>query len=110
MRPIVILLGVGLFILGLVGVQAVPWLGWLDAVLGLVAIIGGSIGGKATGTAWVAGPAALGAGALALWIIALAVNASTSLAWWTFAFGVAFLLCAAARPSAGVGGPPRTPL
>lgn len=105
MRPIVILLGIGIFVLGLIGARATPWLAWLDAALGVLAIFGGSVRTPVDNRAWVLGPAALGAGALALWIIALATGASIGVAWWTFAFGVGFLLCAAAQPRAPMGGP-----
>lgn len=96
MKAILAVLGVGMIILGLIGIGSVAWLGWFDVGLGVVALIASGMLRDERRTSTVVVEAGLGLAALALWVIGLAVGATAWLVWWTFAFGVAFLLVAAA--------------
>lgn len=95
MNVIRILLAIGLVVLGLVGVGAhvTPWLSWLVFAIGVLGLIGSGMvfsrveyGRPTSGT--------MGVACLVLWIIGLAARAMPWLTWWTFAFGVAFLVTA----------------
>lgn len=104
MKAILAVLGVGMIILGLVGIGSVAWLGWIDVGLGVVALIASGVLRGDQRASNVAVEAGLGLAALALWVAGLAVGATAWLVWWTFAFGVAFLILAAAPAS-----PPASP-
>jgi hypothetical protein len=98
MKTLLIALSVGFGILGLAGAAsgATMWLSWLVVVLaaaGAIAAIVIPRTRSAEGS--VSGALALGAGIL--WIIGLATRATGAMNWWTFAFGVAFALFAAAE-------------
>ena len=85
-------LGILLAAMGLVTVEDEPFLGWLDVSLGiltLLSIMGSTRNGR---YASAIGPVALGGGALALWILALALHAGSTLTWWTLAIGMALLV------------------
>lgn len=105
MKPVLAVLGIGMIILGLVGISSVAWLGWIDVGLGVLALIAAGVLRDDQRTSSIVSEAALGIAALALWVVGLAVGATAWLVWWTFAFGVAFLLVAAAPspPTAGPG-------
>lgn len=94
-----IFLGAGLIVLWLVGLgnHATPWLSWLVAVGGLVGLgIGAAVSGSTStnrGFAMPVGaPIGLAIALFVVWIVALSVGASAWMAWWTFAFGCAFLI------------------
>lgn len=104
MKPVLAILGIGMIILGLIGISTVAWLGWIDFGLGVAALVAAGLLKDEQRAASIVTEAAFGIAALALWIIGLAVGATPWLVWWTFAFGVAFLLIAAA-PAPPVAGP-----
>ena len=103
MRPLLLLLGVGLAVLWAVGwsVGIPAWLAWLEFVGAIwavgVGIIPGPSRALSNGSAFV-----IGGGLMVLWFVALATHVGAWVTWWTFAFGVAFLVAAAigVRPSA----------
>lgn len=105
MKPVLAILGIGMIILGLIGIGTVAWLGWIDFGLGVLALVTAGLLKDEQRAGSIISEAAFGVAALALWIIGLAVGATAWLVWWTFAFGVAFLLIAAAPapPAAGPG-------
>jgi hypothetical protein len=103
-KPVLAILGIGMIILGLIGIGSVAWLGWIDFGLGCLALIEAGLLRSGNRTITVASEAALGVACIALWIIGLAVHSAAWLVWWTFAFGIAFLLVAAA-PGPRVAGP-----
>ncbi len=93
-------LGLGLVILWIVGLSnhATHWLTWLDGLAALCAFAVAAMAPTEGVRRNVSSASiALSIGLFVLWIIALAVGASSWLAWWTFAFACAFLLL-------GVGG------
>jgi hypothetical protein len=101
MRAVNIVLGVALGILWLAGLNAgvAPWLVWLDFIVALAAIAVGVVPAatRAEG-AYRASDVAFGVVLLALWIVALAAGVTSWMAWWTFAFGIAFLVAGASAP------------
>lgn len=109
MKPVLAILGIGMIILGLIGIGTVAWLGWIDFGLGVAAVIAAGLLREDQRPASIITEALLGVASLALWIIGLVVGAAAWLTWWTFAFGVAFLLVAAAPapPTIGPGPGPR---
>jgi hypothetical protein len=98
MKALLIVLAVGYGILGLAGAAsgATLWLSWLDVLVAAAALIAAFVV-PPTRTAEGGIAAAAGVGAGILWIIGLATHATRALNWWTFAFGVAFLICAVAE-------------
>jgi len=104
MKPVLAVLGIGMIILGLVGIGSVAWLGWIDVGLGVLALLAAGVLRDEQRTGSLMAEGALGLASLALWVIGLSVGATPWLVWWTFAFGVAFLLVAAA-PAPPVAGP-----
>lgn len=104
MKPVLAILGIGMIILGLIGIGTVAWLGWIDFGLGVLALIAAALLREDQRPSSIISEAFFGIAALALWIIGLVVGAAAWLVWWTFAFGVAFLLVAAA-PAAPTTGP-----
>ena len=104
-----IVLGAGLVILWLVGLgnNSTGWLTWLDGVAALCAFaIAAAVIPEKVGLGARAGaPVALSLGLFVLWILALSVGATAWLAWWTFAFGCAFLILGLVA----VGGEPTSP-
>ncbi|SRR5579871_998321 len=99
-RAVSVALGCGLIILWIAGVSshAEPWLTWLDAFAGLIAIGLGVGFAKAT-RAGVAGWGLLAFALFVLWIIGLAAGGTLWLAWWTSGFAFAFLILAASATS-----------
>lgn len=93
MRTGMILLGIGLGLLWLVGLgyQATPWLTWGNLVAALLSLGTGLLPNSAV-SALKASPFTLGGLLVVLWIVGLASGASLWLTWWTFVFGVAYLL------------------
>jgi hypothetical protein len=107
MRPVIAILGIGMIILGLFGLGPSSWLGWLDVLLGIVALVSSGALGRAERNVAVGTSVGLGIAALVLWIIALSTGVVAWLAWWTFAFGVAFILTSfITRPVIGPGAGP----
>jgi hypothetical protein len=108
MKPVLAVLGIGIIILGLFGLGRSDWLGWLDIVLGILALVGAGALGRASRNVYIASSMAIGVGALVLWIIGLAVGVVPWLVWWTFAFGCAFILASFLQPgvTGGYGPPP----
>jgi hypothetical protein len=78
-----------MIILGFFGLTRVTWLGWLDIVVGALALVA-SASRLPRSTEY--GGVGLGVAALVIWIIALATGVVGWLAWLTFLFGVAFVL------------------
>lgn len=107
-KPVLAILGVGMIILGLIGLGSVAWLGWVDFGLGCLALVEASLLRPESRTLTIVSEAVIGLGCLAMWIIGLAVHSAAWLVWWTFAFGIAFLLVAAA-PGPPVVGPEGRP-
>ncbi len=107
MKPVLIVLGVGIIIVGLAGMRVTPWLGWLDIALGIVSFFIAAGVPQEVGRSSMIGPVGLGVAALVLWVIGLAVGASTPLTWWTFAFGIAYFLSAGMALPVGPGKGPR---
>jgi hypothetical protein len=106
MRPVIAVLGIGIVILGLFGLGVSTWLGWLDIVLGVVALISSGALGRTPRNTAVGTSVGLGVAALICWIIALVSGVVGWLTWSTFAFGVAFVLAAfITRPVMGSSGP-----
>lgn len=105
MKPVLAILGIGMIILGLIGIGTSAWLGWIDFGLGILALIAAGLIREDQRPATIISEAFFGIACLALWIIGLVVGIAAWLVWWTFAFGVAFLLVAAAPapPTAGPG-------
>jgi hypothetical protein len=93
MRIVFVLLALGLGLVWLAGLRvgATPWLVWLDFVAALLALGNAFMPAEAGGLVR-ASPIAIGVALLVLWIVALIVGAVPWLAWWTFAFGVAFVI------------------
>jgi hypothetical protein len=118
MRPGLIVLGIGLGLLWVAGLsaRATPWLVWFDfalAVGSLVAALSPSREGGLvdrpdrvdTATARRA-PVGIGVLLVALWVLGLATGATPWLAWWTFGFGLAYVLFGlAGRPEVPARGP-----
>lgn len=99
MKPVLAVLGIGMIILGLFGISRVDWLGWLDLVIGVIGLIASGALGRTPRTTAMASQIGLGIATLVLWVIALSVGVVPWLTWWTFAFGVAFVLASfIARP------------
>lgn len=101
MRAGLVVLGLGLVILWIVGLgepHATVWLSYCDlgAALASFAIAGfASLGGAAERRLLLAGPLALAAVLLILWVIGLGAHATSWLTWWNFAFGLGFGLLGA---------------
>lgn len=93
MRAGLIILGLALGLLWVVGLSAgaASWLVWLDFVAAVIALLAGLIPQSAA-SALKGAPFFVGIGLLVLWIIALASAVVPWMTWWTFAFGIAFLL------------------
>jgi hypothetical protein len=96
MKPLMALLGGGLIVLGLLGIAPVPWLGWIDVALGIAAMLAGSMLEGASASMRSGVPVAIGVAAIVVFLVAIGVGATTWLAWWTFAFGIAFFVVSAA--------------
>lgn len=94
-RGISVVLGVGLVVLWILGLSqhATGWMTWLDGLAALIAFaIAAGVTSELSRTAAATGPVALAIGLGVLWLIGLGTHAALWLTWWTFAFGVAFLL------------------
>jgi hypothetical protein len=100
------ILGIGMLVLGWAGIGSIPWLGWFDVAVGSVAIImafafvrahGGH--GATVGTLVLAGVTAI------VFIVAMAIEGSSWLSWWTLAFSVAFLVASGESRGVRPGGP-----
>lgn len=89
MKPVLAVLGIGMIVLGFFGLTRVAWLGWLDVVVGVLALVASS---SKLPRATEYGGIALGVATLIIWIMALATGAPGWLAWITFIFGVGYIL------------------
>ena len=92
------LLGIGLLVLWVAGLgapEASPWLTWLDGTAALFSFLAAIYGPRQRekGTR-VLGVATLASALFVLWIVGLAAGVPRWQAWWTFAFGCAFLALA----------------
>src|SRR5689334_12071035 len=97
-KPWYFILGIGLLILWLVGLQTGGWLTWLIFVAGCLSIIAGfALPAEGPRSARLSVPLALAIGLYVLWIIGLAVGKAAWKDWWTFAFACAYLLLAVAE-------------
>ncbi len=103
MKPVLAVLGIGIIILGLFGLGRSDWMGWLDIVIGIAALIASGTLGRTTRAVGIGTTVGLGVAALVLWIIGLATGVVAWLVWWTFAFGVAFIVASFVRPTMGTG-------
>ena len=107
MKPVLAVLGIGIIIVGLFGLGRSDWLGWLDIVVGILALVASGALGRASRTVSMGSSIGLGVATLVLWIIGLSAGVVSWLVWWTFAFGVAFVLASFVSPTTGAGyGPP----
>lgn len=96
-RTWAVILGIGLGILWIVGLNdpAAPgWLTWLDGVAALCsfAIAAAYPDTVRSRAGRAAAPIVLALGLFALWIVGLATHAVAWLSWWTFAFACAYVL------------------
>ncbi len=112
MKPVVAALGIGILILGVFGLAHEAWLGWLEVVVGVLALAG-STARLPESEAYTA--VALGIVTMILWVFALAAGVAAWLTWLTFLFGVAFVLSSPlitrrTLPPIGGGNPPVPPL
>ena len=98
-----VILGVGLVVLWIVGVNhaATSWLTWMDGLAGLVSFVVAALAPSEPGRASAGGPGVIGFALIGLWIVGMATRATGWLTWWTFAFGCAYVVVAMAsmRPS-----------
>jgi hypothetical protein len=98
MKPVLAVLGIGMIVLGLYALGRVAWLGWLEIMVGVLALLGSAarLGRTNPYTGVV-----LGLGTLLIWIVALASGVISWLTWLTFVLGVAFILTSPAisRPT-----------
>lgn len=98
-------LGAGIIILGAAGLNSTLWLALVDVLLGIASLIIAAVSDFAPTPdgAHIKGALALASAAAVTFIVATALDASSWLAWWTLAFGVAFLVASgeprAIRPS-----------
>lgn len=114
MKPVLAVLGIGIIILGFFGITRVAWLGWLEVVVGVLALVASAA--RVPRSTEYSG-VVLGIATLILWVIALAGGVVGWLTWLTFLFGVAFILASpianrtALPPGRGPGPtiPPRNP-
>lgn len=93
MRAGLIVLGIALGILWLAGLSAHAsgWLTWLDFAVAVLSIVTAAAP-AAVPNMLRASPFGFGVALLAFWIIGLATRSSYWMTWWTFGFGVAYLL------------------
>lgn len=96
-----VVLGIGLGILWIVGLQAgvSSWLVWLDFVAACLSLLTVLAPESRLGTVLRASPFAVGVGLVVLWIVALAVGAAPWFAWWVLAFGIAYIILGAVGPT-----------
>jgi hypothetical protein len=106
MKPVLAVLGIGMMILGFFGLSRVAWLGWLEIVMGVLALAAASA--RAPRVSQLGG-AVLGVATLLLWIIALASGVVGWLTWLTFIFGIAFILASPVMRPLPPGRGPTTP-
>lgn len=108
-RAWAILLGIGLFILGVAGLNTPGsiWIGWLDIIGGIISFYVGAVSSIAVASVSagrtggshiysnVGGVFFLSLGLFAVWIAGLVTSrASISMAWWNFGFACAYGLLA----------------
>lgn len=108
-RAWAILLGIGLFILGIAGLNTPGsiWIGWFDIVAGIISFYVGAASAIAAASGStvdavearpysnVGGVFFLCVGLFALWIAGLATKSATAaMAWWNFGFACAYGLLA----------------
>ncbi len=109
LRPISVVLGLGLIGLWLAGsfLHASRWLTWLDGVAGVVALFGAAalVEFQSGGTV---GSGLLALGLFVIWSVGLSTGATLWLSWFTLAFACAFFIVAAASASSGLGPHHRT--
>ena len=95
-RTLSVILGLGLVVLFIAGLNtagAHGWLTWLDLVMAICSFtVAGVAAPDASKGTRSGGPVAISIGLFALWIIALATGVVASMAWWNFAFACAFLV------------------
>jgi hypothetical protein len=89
MKPVLAVLGIGMIILGFFGLTRVTWLGWLDIIVGVVALL---VSASRAPRSAEYGGIGLGVASLLVWIAALATGAPGWLTWLTFLFGVGYIL------------------
>lgn len=108
-RAWTILLGIGLFILGIAGLNTPGsiWIGWLDIVAGIISFYVGAASAIAAASGAtvdavearpysnVGGVLFLCVGLTALWVAGLATQSATAaMAWWNFGFACVYGLLA----------------
>jgi hypothetical protein len=89
MKPVLAVIGVGMLILGFVGLGQSTWLGWIDIIVGVLAVLG-SMAKLPRSEAYTG--LVLGVATLIVWIVALATGVVPWMTWLTFIGGVAFIL------------------
>jgi hypothetical protein len=89
MKPVLAIIGVGMLLLGFVGLGQAAWLGWINIIVGVLALLG-SMAKLPRSDAYVG--LVLGVVTLIVWIVALATGVAPWLTWLTFIGGVAFVL------------------
>jgi hypothetical protein len=101
MKVGMVALGVALAVLFIVGLSsgASPWLVWLDLVCAIASLLVAFVPDSQIGVL-TASPYVISAGLIMLWIVGLATMATPWLAWWTFAFGVAYAVLGLSRLAA----------
>ena len=108
MRAGLIVLGIALGILWIAGLSAhaTGWLVWLDFVVAVLSIATAAAP-ESVPNMLKASPFGYGVALLVFWIIALATHASYWMSWWTFGFGIAYLLfgLAVSWPEQRIGRP-----
>jgi hypothetical protein len=108
MRAGLIILGLALGILWIVGLSnhVAAWLVWTVFCVAVASLLLGLVPTEVP-SAVMASPVALGIALLVLWIIGLAAGTTTWMVWWTFGFGIAYVLLgfASAVPEGRRAGP-----
>jgi energy-converting hydrogenase Eha subunit E len=93
MRGVNLVLGVALFVLSVIGVRAglAPWLLSLTFLIAIGALV--TALAPARSVAVTRGlDLAIGSALVVTWLVAVAASVESWFAWWTFAFGIVFLI------------------
>jgi hypothetical protein len=90
MKPVLSAIGIGMVFVGFIGLGRAPWLGWLDIIVGVLALLASTAKVVPKSASYVG--LTLGVATLIIWIVALATGTVPWLTWLTFIGGVAFVL------------------
>jgi hypothetical protein len=94
MNLMLVVLGIGLMLLGLSAIPSVPWLGWIDLVIGVLAIAQLVLLRRASPRVTTLAMAPLGLVLVGLWVAALVAHEALWPGWWNLAFGAALFMAA----------------